>query len=86
VVIPAPLREQLGLKPGDPVAIDAEAGGLRLRSYAQVLKDVQAYFGQFAKPGVSVVDDLIAERRAEAAREESKLAASRKKRGHRGDD
>jgi AbrB family looped-hinge helix DNA binding protein len=75
VVIPAPLRHQLGLKPGDHVVIDAEADGLRLRSYAKVLEEVQGYFRQFVKPGVSLVDKLIAERRAEAKREEAELVA-----------
>src|SRR5437870_9480978 len=78
VVIPAPLRHRLGLKPGDRVVIDAEEDSLRLRSYAQVLEDVQEYFRPFAKPGVSIVDELIAERRAEAAREEAELAQWRK--------
>lgn len=78
VLIPAPLRHRLGLKPGDQVVIDAEKDGLRLRSYAQVAKDVQEYFRQFARPGVSIVDELIAERRAEAAREEAEIASSRK--------
>ncbi len=85
VVIPAPLRHRLGLKPGDQVVIDAEKDGLRLRSYAQVVKDVQEYFCQFARPDASIVDELISERRAEAVREEAEIASSRKqhKRGDR---
>lgn len=75
VVIPAPLRHRLGLKPGDTVVIDAEDHTVRVRSYAQVIDEVQTYFRQFAKPGVSLVDELIAERRAEAARENAELAA-----------
>ena len=84
VVIPAPLRHRLGLKPGDHVVIDAEEDGLRLRSYAQVLKEVQDYFRRFAKPGESIVDELLAERRAEAAREEAE-AAEWHKQNERGD-
>jgi AbrB family looped-hinge helix DNA binding protein len=81
VVIPAPLRHRLGLKPGDPIVIDADEDSVRLRSYAQVVKDVQDYFRQFAPPGVSIVNELLAERRAEAAREEAELAESRKTHG-----
>jgi hypothetical protein len=55
---------------------------LRLRSHAQVVKDVQEYFRQFAKLGVSVVDELLAERRAEAQREEADLAEWRKQQEH----
>ena len=81
VVIPAPLRRRLGLKPGDQVVIDAEEDGLRLRSYAQVLSDVQGYFCKLAKPGESAVDELLADRRAEAVREESELAEWTKRHG-----
>jgi AbrB family looped-hinge helix DNA binding protein len=80
VVIPAWLRRRLGLKPGDHIFIEAEENGLRLQSYAQVLNDVQAHFAPFAKPGVSIVDELIAERRAEAARANDELAGWRKRR------
>jgi AbrB family looped-hinge helix DNA binding protein len=79
VVIPAPLRHRLGLKPGDHVVIDSDEDGLRLRSYAKVIQEVQDYFRQFAKPGVSLVDELIAERKAEAKREDTEFAVWLKK-------
>jgi AbrB family looped-hinge helix DNA binding protein len=74
VVIPASLRHHLGLKPGDPLVIDAEGDAVRVRSAASVLAEVQAYFQRYVPPGVSMVDELIAERRAEAAREEAEDA------------
>ncbi|MFO0807539.1 MAG: AbrB/MazE/SpoVT family DNA-binding domain-containing protein [Gemmataceae bacterium] len=69
IVIPAECRKRFGLKPGDTVVVEADELGLHLRSMAQVVKDVQAAFAPFCVPGKSVVDELIAERRAEAAAE-----------------
>ncbi len=74
VVIPAPLRHQLGLKPGDTVVIDTENESVRVRSYDRVVQEAQDYFRQFVTPGVSLVDELIADRRTEAAKESAQIA------------
>jgi AbrB family looped-hinge helix DNA binding protein len=74
MVIPAPLRHRLGLKPGDTLVIDAENESVRVRSYDRVVQEAQDYFRPFASPDVSLVDELIAERRAEAAKEDAELA------------
>jgi AbrB family looped-hinge helix DNA binding protein len=68
-VIPAQVRRELNLKPGDALVIESDAQGWHLRSINQVIQEVQASFAPYRKPGGSVVDELIAERRAEAARE-----------------
>src|SRR4051812_31227565 len=73
VVIPAPVRKELGLRPGDTVVVESDGHSLLLTSYDQVLKETQDYFRQFAS-GTSIVDELIADRRAEAAREDAKTA------------
>jgi AbrB family transcriptional regulator (stage V sporulation protein T) len=75
IVIPAPARKELDLKPGDTVVIESDGHSLLLRSYAEIIKETQAYFRQFVQPGVSVVDELIAERQAEAARENAETEA-----------
>ncbi len=69
LVIPAALRKEIGIRAGDTVVVESDGDSLLLRSYDQVLRETQDYFRQFARPGVSVVDELIADRRAEAARE-----------------
>ena len=74
VVIPATFRKQPGFHPGDTVVIEQDGDAVKISSYAQVLKEVQEHFRQYVKPGQSVVDELIAERRAEAAQEEAELA------------
>lgn len=76
IVIPAACRKHHGFQPGDTLVIDDTEDGLRLRSMSEVIKDIQAQFAPYRIPGVSVVDELIAERRAEAASEEEELHAS----------
>lgn len=71
VVIPAHVRRELGIKPGDTLVAESDGQSLLLRSYDHVLKETQEFFRQFVPPGTSVVDELIADRRAEAAREEA---------------
>lgn len=75
LVIPASLRKEVGIKPGDTLVIESDGDSLLLRSYDQVLRETQDFFRQFVPPGVSVVDELIADRRAEAAREKEESAA-----------
>jgi len=69
VAIPADVCQQLGLHPGDPLTIEIRDDGLHLITYAQIVREVQKAFAPYKKPGESVVDELIRERREEAARE-----------------
>src|SRR5687768_1570516 len=70
IVIPAKVRRHLNLKPGDTLVAESDGQSLLLRSYDQVLQATQEFFRQFVPPGTSAVEELIAERRAEAARED----------------
>ena len=69
LVIPADARQKLHLDEGAEVVIEVDDHGLRIAGLQQTVKDVQQYFRQFVPEGVSVVDELIRERREEAARE-----------------
>ena len=69
VLIPAIARQRLGIGYGDDVLVEVEEHGLRITTAQQTLKEVQAYFAAIKKPGESVVDELIHDRRDEAARE-----------------
>ena len=75
-IVPVAFRKRYGLRPGDTLVWDDKDGKLVVSSYEQVLRDVQASFTPYKIPGVSVVDELIADRRAEAAHEEEELQAS----------
>jgi AbrB family looped-hinge helix DNA binding protein len=69
VVIPAPFRRALGVGVGDEVLLRMEDGELRITTLKRRLERAQRLVRQHVKPGTSLVDELIAERR-EAARNE----------------
>ena len=70
VVIPAEFRNALGLHEGDEVLISCDGGEVRLSTITERVRRVQRFIAERIPPGsLSIVDDFIAERRAEAARE-----------------
>ncbi len=73
IVIPAAIREALGVKPGDSIVMEAQDGVLRIESYPTMVARIQREFAQLIPPGVSLVDELIAERREEARREQEEI-------------
>ncbi len=74
IVIPAAIRHELGFHPGDALVLESDGDSLLVRSFEAVIRETQAAFSPYRIDGQSVVDELIADRRAEAARE---LAAER---------
>jgi antitoxin component of MazEF toxin-antitoxin module len=66
VTIPQALLDELNLAVGDPVALEVEGAELRLRSQKRVIAEIQALVRQYVPEGISLVDELIAERRREA--------------------
>jgi len=69
VVIPAAFRKALSLRKGSTVLLSLQDGEVRIRSREQALKRIQDYICSLVPPGVSLVDELIKERREEAKRE-----------------
>lgn len=69
VLIPARLRQKLHVREGDTLVFTEDQAGAHLQTLAEVIKQSQDYFAQFAGPGVSLVDELLQDRRDEAARE-----------------
>ncbi len=69
MVIPATFRRQLGLRVGDTVIVEVADGELHVRSRAGAIANAQKLMRGLVPEGVSLVDELIADRRAEAARE-----------------
>ena len=69
VVLPAAHRRAAGIKPGDKVMVSTENGRISISTYAQQVREAQAFFKKHYKGKVSLADELIRERRAEAARE-----------------
>lgn len=71
VVLPESFRGALGLSAGDDVQIRLTADGVQVLGREAALRALQSDVRRFIPEGVSLVDELISERRAEAAREDA---------------
>lgn len=69
LALPAEYRALLEIENGGPVYLQLEDGTLRMKGRMRTLKDVQALVARYTGGRLSV-DEFLAERRAEAAREE----------------
>lgn len=69
LVIPAAIRESLGLNPGDMVDMYVENHELHLSTRWNRMARAQERARKFFEPGRSLADELSAERRAEALKE-----------------
>lgn len=78
ITLPQPVRDGLHIDSGDEVLVVRDGDGFRIETPEQALRAAQDYFCSLVPPGVSVVDELLAERRAEVAREEQELLRSKK--------
>ncbi len=63
LVIPMSIREVLDLKVGDEVELRIEDNELRVSTLKSRIARAQQSLRQFVKPGRSLADELIAERR-----------------------
>ncbi len=70
IVLPARFRRALGIEPGDTVTIELDEHELRLKTLDGWIRKVQAMTAH-VRPvdGRSLVDEFIAEKREDAARE-----------------
>ena len=69
IVIPANLRERLGVKPGDTIWLEEDNEQLRITTTRQAIRRIQDLVAQYAPGNRGLADELIAERREEAGRE-----------------
>jgi AbrB family looped-hinge helix DNA binding protein len=69
VVIPADFRKALGIKSGDEVILRWADDELRITTLKHRIARAQGRARQYLKPSVSLVDELIAERREASKRE-----------------
>lgn len=72
VLIPVAMRTAAGMKPGDRLTIKVVDGRVVIETQVSAIARVAGMFAHLKKPGESVVDEFLAERRAEAAREDEK--------------
>ena len=69
MVIPASVRKALGINPGDEVVLRLEEDGLLITTLRHRIERAQRLVRKYVNPGVSLADELIAERRAAARKE-----------------
>lgn len=71
MVLPAGLRERIGVEEGDRLVFTVqEDGSVRLISAREASSRLRGMYAHLA-PGKSLVEELISERREEARKEES---------------
>jgi AbrB family looped-hinge helix DNA binding protein len=87
VVVPKPYREKLGIKEGDEVIWTEIDGQIVLTSRLRQIQRAQELCAQLfaGQPERSLVDELIAERRAEAAQDDAEAATFNAKSAKKGD-
>jgi AbrB family looped-hinge helix DNA binding protein len=66
VVIPAEFRKALGIHKGGQILVWMEDDELRMTTMQRRIENAQRMVRKYVKPGVSLVDELIADRRREA--------------------
>jgi AbrB family looped-hinge helix DNA binding protein len=69
IVIPTKYRRRLGLKSGDEIIMSLDEAGLHIYTPAQAVARAQALVRRYIPEGRSLSEELISERREEAARE-----------------
>lgn len=70
LVVPASIRKALGFRPGETLVARIENGHLVIEKPEAVERRLHAYFRKFE--GRSLADELIAERREETRREDTR--------------
>lgn len=73
VLVPLKFRRELGLTENSDLILRVEAGELRMHTREAALKRARERLSRLKKPGESVVDEFLAERREEARRELEEL-------------
>ena len=69
IVIPAAIRQEMGLKAGESLLMEVEDGVLRIESHRARIRRVSESLRQLIPPECCLSDELIADRREEARRE-----------------
>jgi AbrB family looped-hinge helix DNA binding protein len=69
IVIPAEIRQHLGIESGQELIVCEDDQGIHLKTFVQAVHAVQKAFAPYRTPGVSVVDELISDREEEARRD-----------------
>ncbi len=69
VVLPAELRKEFGIENGTEVIFSRTEHGIEIRTVDETIRQAQELVARYTTPDVSLVDELLAERREEASHE-----------------
>lgn len=69
ILIPPKLRRELGLTANSDLILRVESGELRVHTRQAAIRRARERLGRLKKPGESVVDEFLAERREAGRRE-----------------
>jgi AbrB family looped-hinge helix DNA binding protein len=69
IVLPAAIRRELGLKTGDRLTLTSDEGEIRILSRRMALASIRAEIIKQRGSLTGILDEFLAERREEAARE-----------------
>ena len=69
LVVPAPLRSEIGMPEGGALVMSVQDGKLVLEPYRLILERVRAEVRQYVPDDVDLAEELSRDRREEAARE-----------------
>lgn len=69
LVVPVKLRQEIGMPKGGKLVASVRNGTLMLEPFDVAVRRVQAMAKAYKKPGESVVEEFLDERRAEAQAE-----------------
>ena len=70
LVLPAESRVRQAARAGETlVGVEEPDGSFKVQTHSDVIREIQNYFAQFVRPGESWSEELLRERREEAARE-----------------
>jgi bifunctional DNA-binding transcriptional regulator/antitoxin component of YhaV-PrlF toxin-antitoxin module len=78
-VIPKKLREAMELEPGESLTARVVDGELRVYGFKVGLRRVRELVARHVPPGVSLVDELLKERRREVEKEEREIAEEKRR-------
>ena len=72
IVLPSELADEMGFGPGDTLVVERDGATLTIKPHSQIVRETQQRFREMVGDYKgSMVDELIADRRAEAAREDA---------------
>jgi AbrB family looped-hinge helix DNA binding protein len=69
ILIPAAIRNQLGMQAGEPLTLSVVDGEVRIARRVEAVRRMQQRLAHLRDPDRPVVDELLRERRAEGSKE-----------------